>query len=64
MSINHELPFEYESDEIRKLKYAINRMEHELFFLYVFLTSENMLDEACEYLEDHCDNSIPFKTFF
>lgn len=57
-----ELPFDetVESKKIRKMQYRINRMEHDLFFLYVFLTSEGICDEACEYLENHSDDSIPF----
>ena len=63
MPNNHELPFNYESNEIHRLHNAINRMEHELFFLYVFLTSEGICEEACTYLEDHQDDPVPFKMF-
>ena len=63
MSVNNELPFGFESEEVRKLKYAVNKMEHDLFFLYVFLTSEGICDDALGYLENHSDDPVPFRTF-
>jgi len=61
-----EFPFNdsIESEKYRKMHLHLRRMEHDLFFLYVFLTSEGICDEACEYLQNHSEDPIPFHSIF
>ena len=47
-------------EELNELKKSNGRMQHDIFYLWVFLTSEDMLDRAVEYLEDHISDDIPF----
>ena len=47
-------------EELNALKKSNDRMQHDIFYLWVFLTSEDMLDRAVEYLEDHISDDIPF----
>jgi len=62
-SLNEELPFftNREYEEIQRMRCNYGKMEHDLFFLYVFITSEGLCNEACEFLEDHFDDSVPFR---
>ena len=59
-----ELPFREPplAEENRKLRFLIGRLEHDLFFLYVFLTAQDECEEACAYLEAHEEDLIPFGT--
>ena len=58
-----DLPFEETplSEENRKLKYYIGKLEHDLFFLYVFLTAQDDCEEACAYLQSHEEDPLPFR---
>lgn len=43
------------------IKEYIRRLEREVFYLWLFLSRENMEAEAREYVEENRDESIPFE---
>ena len=57
----HDLPFPVQNDDDRerRLSCYASRLEHDIFFLYVFLASEDLSSEACEFLKSHADDPIP-----
>ena len=59
-----DLPFRESplAEENRNLRSLIGKMEHDLFFLYVFLTAQEECEEACAYLDAHAEDSVPFRT--
>ena len=58
-----DLPFpeNRRPEESVRLKLYTDRLEHDIFYLYVFLTSEGLDSEACEFLDSHEDDDIPFR---
>lgn len=58
---NNDLPFpEYdEKEDVASLKRYISKLEHDLFFLYVFLTANEDCETACEYLAEHAEDHSP-----
>jgi len=61
-----DLPFKESplAEENRKLKRYISELEHDLFFLYVFLAANDSCDDACEFLESHGETRVPFRSQF
>jgi len=52
------------SEENLKLRQYIGKLEHDMFFLYVYLTANDCCDEACEFLECHEETRVPFRSQF
>jgi len=61
-----DLPFKESplAEENRKLKRYISELEHDIFFLYVFLTANDSCDDACEFLERHEETRVPLRSQF
>jgi len=59
-----DLPFKESplAEENRKLQRYICELEHDIFFLYVFLTSNDSCDDALEFLESHAETPMPFRS--
>jgi len=58
------LPFPEEcckGEDNRDTQNYIAKLEHRLFYLYVYLASQEICDEACDFLEKHEDDPIPFR---
>lgn len=57
-----DLPFDESKpcDRERRLSAYVSHLEHQIFFLFVFLASEELSSEACEFLESHDDDPMPF----
>ena len=47
-------------EELDTLKKCNSSLQHDIFYLWVFLTSEELLDNAVEFLEEHASDGIPF----
>jgi hypothetical protein len=47
--------------EDKTLKEKLRESSHTLFYLWEFLSSAGMQDDAREYLEEHEDNTVPFE---
>lgn len=47
--------------EDKTLKQKLRESSHTLFYLWEFLSSAGMQDDAREYLEEHEDNTVPFE---
>lgn len=48
------------SDKTEEMKEHIKKMEHDLFYLWMYLSSEGLFHEAQEYLQDFENEPIPF----
>ena len=46
-------------EEENSLRWKCRCMRHDLFYLWVFLASEDMLSEAMSFLEDHEEDTFP-----
>lgn len=46
-------------DDDESLRWKCRCMRHDLFYLWVFLASEDMLSEAMSFLEDHEEDTFP-----
>jgi len=59
-------PFQESDDakECRMLRRYIRKLEHDLFFLYVFLSSNNQCSEAAEFLSDREDDPSPISSAY
>lgn len=48
------------TQETGQLRERIRGLETDLFCLWEYICSENLANEAREYLEENADNGIPF----
>ncbi len=48
------------AQETGQLRERIRGLETDLFCLWEYICSENLANEAREYLEENADNDIPF----
>lgn len=60
MGYETECPRENVSGQKKSAREHIHDLEHELFFLWEYLCSEGLWNEAKEYLEEHEADAIPF----
>jgi len=59
--LQEQLPFQEsrEAKECRMLRQYIGKLEHDLFFLYVFLSSNDLCSEAADFLSDREEDPSP-----
>lgn len=50
-----------EQEEIQEMQEQNRRLNNELLQLWCFLQSEDLWEEARDYLEDHKDDELPFE---
>lgn len=52
-----------DTDEVKRLKSHVQRLEHSLFFLWAFLFREDVYEEASDFLDEHLCDEVPFSTY-
>lgn len=48
------------TDRLKEMKDHIGKIEHDLFYLWMYLSSEGLINEAQEFLRDFEEDPIPF----
>lgn len=59
---NIPVPLFPEKTEAQCLYAQLSDLRHDLFYLWVFLCAEDMLNSAISFLEDHEEDPVPFRT--
>ena len=49
-----------EAEEAFNLRHKCKTLEHDLFYLWVFLCSQELTEDAYDFLEEHHNDCVPF----
>lgn len=51
-----------ENEEINELRQRLRKAEHDLFFLWGFIMTQDEYEEAVAFLSEREENAVPFST--